>query len=89
MPAEITLTSKRPAPPQADFAFEIDFKRGEGSPSRVFSAINDFIRECERLDAELTNAIDANIESRPYRPWRAGHRLSGRHGIRHPVHAAL
>lgn len=63
MPAQITLTSKRPEPPQADFAFEIDFKRGTGSPSRVFLAINDFIRGCERLDAELVQAIDSNIET--------------------------
>jgi hypothetical protein len=34
MSAEITLTTTRPEAPQADFAFEIDFKRGEGSPSR-------------------------------------------------------
>lgn len=63
MAAEVTITTRRPEAPQADFAFEIDFKRGEGSPSRVFSAINDFIRGCERLDAELANAIDANIET--------------------------
>jgi hypothetical protein len=63
MPAEITMTTERPEPPQADFAFEIDFKRGEGSASRVFLAINDFIRGCERLDRELAHAIDANIET--------------------------
>ena len=63
MAAEITLTTRRPEPPRADFAFEIDFRRGEGSASRVFMAINDFIRGCERLDAELVGAIDANIET--------------------------
>jgi hypothetical protein len=63
MSAEISLSATPPAPPKADFAFEIDFKRGEGSPSRVFSAINDFIRGCERLDAELATGIDANIET--------------------------
>jgi hypothetical protein len=63
MPAEITLTTAMPEPPPADFAFEIDFKRGEGSPSRVFLAINDFIRGCERLDAELAHTIDNNIET--------------------------
>jgi hypothetical protein len=63
MSADVILTSRRPAPPQADFAFEIDFRRGEGSPSRVFSAINDFIRGCERLDAELVGTIDVNIET--------------------------
>jgi len=63
MAAEVTLSYLRPEPPAADFAFEIDFKRGEGSPSRVFSAINDFIRGCERLDAELASGIDGNIET--------------------------
>ncbi|HNB26659.1 MAG TPA: hypothetical protein PLR41_06870 [Alphaproteobacteria bacterium] len=63
MAAEITLTTVRPGPPEADFAFEIDFKRGVGSASRVFSAVNDFIRGCERLDSELVQAIDSNIET--------------------------
>jgi hypothetical protein len=63
MPAEVTLTTRHPEPPPADFAFEIDFKRGEGSPSRVFLAINDFILGCQRLDAELAHTIDNNIET--------------------------
>src|SRR6185312_15998362 len=63
MAAQITLTSTRPEPPEADFAFEIDFKKGSGSPSRVFLAINDFLRGCERLDKELVQAIDSNIET--------------------------
>lgn len=46
MSVEVTLTTRRPEPPAADFAFEIDFKRGEGSPSRIFLAINDFILGC-------------------------------------------
>src|SRR5579863_530025 len=63
MSGVVTLTTTRPEPPAADFAFEIDFKRGEGSASRVFLAINDFIRGCERLDSELVQAIDNNIET--------------------------
>ncbi|MFI4986212.1 MAG: hypothetical protein ACHQF3_02125 [Alphaproteobacteria bacterium] len=63
MAAEVTLTTRRPEPPKADFAFEVDFKHGEGSPSRVFLAINDFVRGCERLDAELAHGIDSNIET--------------------------
>lgn len=63
MAAEVTLTTKRPEPPPADFAIEIDFRRGEGSASRVFLAINEFIRGCERLDAELVQSIDNNIET--------------------------
>lgn len=62
-PAEVTMTTHRPAPPDADFAFYIDFKKGEGPASRVFSATHDFIKACERLDRELVNSIDANIET--------------------------
>ena len=61
--AELTLTTKKPDPPKADFAFYIDFKRGEGSASRVFSATHDFIRACEALDRELLSSIDSNIET--------------------------
>ncbi|MGE3866824.1 MAG: hypothetical protein AB7G04_07900, partial [Hyphomonadaceae bacterium] len=63
MSAEITLMSRRPESPKADFAFYIDFKKGEGSPSRVFSATSEFIRACERLDRELVRAVDSNIET--------------------------
>lgn len=63
MAAEITLSTKRPGPPDADFAFEVDFVKGVGSASRVFIAINEFIKGCEKLDAELIGAIDANIET--------------------------
>lgn len=61
--ATITLSDKRPAPPRADFAFEIDFKRGVGPASRVFTATHDFIRACEALDAELVKSIDSSIET--------------------------
>jgi hypothetical protein len=47
MAAEVALTRRRPESPETDFAFEIDFKRGKGSPSRVFLAINDSVRGCE------------------------------------------
>ena len=60
--AEITLTTRRPEEPVADFAFYIDFKRGEGRASRVFSATHEFIKACERLDRELVTSIDASIE---------------------------
>jgi hypothetical protein len=63
MIAEITLTTHRPEPSRADFAFEIEFQRGEGSASRVFLAINDFIEGCERIDTELASTIDAHIET--------------------------
>jgi hypothetical protein len=63
MTAEVTLSTLPPEPPAADFAFEIEFKRGEGSPSRVFLAVNDFILGCQRIDAELAHTIDNNIET--------------------------
>ena len=61
--AEVTLTTRRPEEPVADFAFYIDFKKGEGSASRVFSATHEFIKACERLDRELVTSIDASIET--------------------------
>lgn len=63
MNAEVALTTKRPEPPKADFAFEIDFVRGEGSPSRVFIALQEFIRASESLDSELITSIDSNVET--------------------------
>ena len=60
--AEITATTRRPEPPRSDFAFFIDFKKSEGSASRIFSATNEFIKACERLDRDLLTSIDANIE---------------------------
>ena len=61
--AELTLTTRRPEEPVADFAFYIDFKKGEGPASRVFSATHEFIKACERLDRELITSIDASIET--------------------------
>ncbi len=61
--AEITFTTEKPKLPEADFAFCIDFKKGEGSASRVFSATGEFIKACERLDRELVTSIDSNIET--------------------------
>lgn len=61
--ATLTLTEKEPAPPKADFGFEIDFQRGVGPASRVFSATHDFIKACEALDDELVQSIDSNIET--------------------------
>lgn len=62
-PAEVTVTTRKPDPPAADFAFYIDFKKGEGPASRIFSATHEFIKACERLDRELVTSIDANIET--------------------------
>jgi hypothetical protein len=61
--ASVILTDRKPQPPAADFAFEIDFQRGVGPASRVFAATHDFIRACEALDAELVQSIDSSIET--------------------------
>lgn len=61
--ATLELTDKLPAPPRADFGFEIDFQKGVGPASRVFSATHDFIKACEALDDELVQSIDSNIET--------------------------
>ena len=61
--ADVTVTTHRPETPSADFAFYIDFERGKGSASRVFSATHAFIKACERLDRELITSIDASIET--------------------------
>lgn len=61
--ATMTLTDKEPRSPKADFGFEIDFQRGVGPASRVFTATRDFIRVCEALDDELVRSIDSSIET--------------------------
>lgn len=61
--ASVTLTDKEPRAPNADFGFEIDFQRGIGSASRVFTATRDFIKVCEALDDELVRSIHSNIET--------------------------
>ena len=63
MASNITLTTRQPTLPKADFAFCIDFERGAGPASRVFSATHEFIRACEQLDHDLVNSIDSNIET--------------------------
>jgi hypothetical protein len=62
-PADVTFTTRKPSAPQADFALYIDFKKGEGPASRVFSATHEFIKACERFDRELLGSIDAGIET--------------------------
>ena len=61
--ATLTLTDTLPQPPKADFGFEIDFQRGVGPASRVFTATHDFIKACEALDDELVRSIDSSIET--------------------------
>jgi len=61
--ATLTLSELEPPTPRADFGFEIDFQRGVGPASRVFTATHDFIKACEALDHELVKSIDSSIET--------------------------
>lgn len=60
---QVILTSQPPKPPLADLAFYIDYKKGQGSPSRVFAAMNNFIVACEAIDRELLSCVDSHIET--------------------------
>lgn len=51
-----------PNPPNADFSFLIDFKKGEGSASRIFSAMQEFIKTCETFDKDLLASVDSKIK---------------------------
>jgi len=46
----------------ADFYIEIDFKKGTGSPSRVFRAMSDLIDALQSTDQSLIKSIDAKLE---------------------------
>lgn len=60
--ARVTATDKAPdAPDDADFAVIVDFKKGEDSPTRVFSAAAELIRSFEGLDRVLTKSVDTSI----------------------------
>ena len=61
--ATVSLIDREPRSPRADFGFEIDFQRGVGPASRVFTATRDFIKVCEALDHELVRSIDNSIET--------------------------
>ena len=59
----VTETTHGSEPPSADFAFYIDFKKGEGPAARVFAATHAFIQACEQIDRELVSSIDTSIET--------------------------
>lgn len=60
--ATIKSTDTAPAPPKdADFAIIIDFKKGEGSPTRVFTAATDLIEAFQAIDKVLVRSVDSNI----------------------------
>lgn len=60
--AKITVSDKAPGSPEdADFAIVVDFKKGEESPTRVFTAATELIRSFEGLDRVLTKSVDSSI----------------------------
>ena len=60
--ATIKLNDTEPAPPKdADFAILIDFKKGDGSPTRVFTAATDLIEAFQAIDKVLVRSVDSNI----------------------------
>lgn len=60
--AKVTLSDKKPDGPEGtDFAIVIDFKKSEGSPTRVFTAATELIRSFEALDKILTRSVDSSI----------------------------
>ncbi len=60
---DVTETVQDSEPPSANFAFYIDFEKGEGPAARVFAATHAFIRACEHIDRELVSSIDTSIET--------------------------
>jgi hypothetical protein len=51
-----------PVPPDADFSFKIEFKKGAGNPRRIFDAASSLIDAFEVLDKALIDSVDSNIE---------------------------
>ena len=63
-PSDIHISTTRPHPPEeADFAIDIDFKRGHGSPQRVFRAADKMIQELQRVDEALCASVDTSIKT--------------------------
>ena len=48
--------------PKADFCIEISYKKGSGSPSRVFRSMSELIDSFQEIDRKLVTSIDVNIE---------------------------
>jgi len=62
MTTKITTTDHDPGKPDdADFAVIVDFKKGEESPTRVFTAATELIRSFEALDRILAKSVDSSI----------------------------
>jgi hypothetical protein len=64
MPSGTMHISSAPpaAPPTADFALLIDFRKGQGHPQRIFQAADAMIRALQRLDRVLCTSVDSNLE---------------------------
>ena len=58
---EVGITTRELKLPQADFAFSINYQKGKGPASRIFSATHDFIIACENIDKALLASIDSSI----------------------------
>jgi hypothetical protein len=64
MAFHILLPGKPPMPPpDADFAFTINFERGSGDPRRVFDAASLLIDAFEELDEAVAGAVDSKIQT--------------------------
>jgi hypothetical protein len=50
-------------PPDADFSFTIDFKRGTGDPRRVFDAASELISGFEMFDGAVAASIDSQTKT--------------------------
>lgn len=47
---------------KADYCIEIDYKKNSENPSRVFRSMSDLIESFQRIDKQLVNIIDVNIQ---------------------------
>ena len=50
-------------PPDADFAFTINFEKGSGDPRRIFDAASLLIDGFEELDEAVASAVDNKIKT--------------------------
>jgi hypothetical protein len=63
MSVTISLTDSPPMPPEdADLVFEIDFRRGEGDPRRIFDAASELIAAFQKLDRAVIGSVSGSIE---------------------------
>jgi len=61
--AKLFITQDRPMPPESDFSFTIEFKRGTGDPRRVFDAASELIAGFEALDGAVVSSIDSKTQT--------------------------